>query len=50
MPTAGVEVVTLVVGPVCDGVEDAVVVVVLRGVVEAAVLVVVAEVRDAEVS
>lgn len=51
--TAGVEVVTLVVGPVCGGVEDAVVVVVvvvLKGVVETAVLVVVAEVTAAEVS
>lgn len=52
--TAGVEVVTLVVGPVCGGMEEAVVVVVvvvvLKGVVEAAVLVVVAEVTAAEVS
>lgn len=50
MLTAGVEVVTLIVGPVCEGVEDAVVVVVLRVVVEVAVLVVVAEVRATEVS
>lgn len=57
--TAGVPVVVLEVGPVCRGVGDAVVVVVvlelvvvvvLRGVVEAAVLGVVAEVTAAEVS
>lgn len=40
--------VILVVGPVCGGVEAAVVV--LRGAVEAAVLVMVAEVTAAEVS